>query len=115
MEPIYLKGNEHAVMLLYGLNGSPLEIIYLATKLNAAGFTVEIPHIQGYAYQAGQEIFNSSERWIEQAMEHYKHLNPLALRILNEELWPLREWQKMPSRLPVARKFHYSKYIRLIY
>ncbi len=74
MECIHLAGGDNAVMLLYGLSGSPLEIIYLATKLNAEGYSVEIPHIQGYEYSAQGEIMKPYESWINDALDHFHEM-----------------------------------------
>lgn len=71
MEYTCLAGGDNAVMLLYGLSGSPLEIIYLATRLNAEGYAVEIPHIPGYEHSSSGEIIKPYECWINDALEHF--------------------------------------------
>ncbi len=72
MKDIILKGGDHAVLLLYGLGGSPLEVISLATQLNQEGYAIEIPSIQGYEHagQAG-EIFRPYETWIDQVIKYF--------------------------------------------
>lgn len=65
---IYLPGGQHAVMLLYGLNGSPLEVLELAKSLNEAGYSVEIPRIEGYHFDAKNKIFTRYESWVREAM-----------------------------------------------
>lgn len=38
------------MLLLHGLAGSPLEMRYVAKKLQQDGFSVSVPHIPGYGY-----------------------------------------------------------------
>jgi len=75
MKNIILKGGDHAVLLFYGLGGSPLEVISLATRLNQEGYAVEIPSIQGYEH-AGKtgEIFKPYETWIDQAVNYFHEM-----------------------------------------
>ncbi|WP_045096310.1 alpha/beta hydrolase [Legionella fallonii] len=74
MDHIHLNGGEHAVMLLYGLSGSPLEIIYLATKLNEEGYSVEIPHIPGYEHSVQGEIIKPHEFWVNSAIDYFHQM-----------------------------------------
>ncbi len=50
MQNIKLIEGEHAVLLLHGLAGSPLEMRYVARMLHNDGFSVVVPHIAGYGY-----------------------------------------------------------------
>jgi carboxylesterase len=45
---IELPGENHSVLLIHGLTGSPFEMKYLARKLNKAGFTVKGPCLEGH-------------------------------------------------------------------
>lgn len=45
---IHLKGGRHAVLLLHGLSGTPLEMRFLAKALHRGGFTAVAPYIEGY-------------------------------------------------------------------
>ncbi|CDZ76614.1 Polyketide synthase PksN [Legionella massiliensis] len=72
---IYLEGGENAVLLFYGLNGSPLEVLDLAKNLNEAGYSVEIPLIEGYHYDVKKKIFNRSESWIRDALGIFYSMN----------------------------------------
>ena len=69
---IFLKGGEHAVLLLYGLNGSPLEVLNLAKKLHQNGYSVEIPRIDGYHYDVKKKIFNPSDYWVRDSMTIFR-------------------------------------------
>jgi carboxylesterase len=53
MDAITLKGGEHAVLLLHGLQSSPAELQPIAKRLHQAGYTVHVPHIAGYGFMHG--------------------------------------------------------------
>ncbi len=53
MNATTLKGGEHAVLLLHGLQSSPAELQPIAKRLNQAGYTVHVPHITGYGFKPG--------------------------------------------------------------
>lgn len=53
MDAITLKGGEHAVLLLHGLQSSPAELQPIAKRLHQAGYTVHVPHIPGYGFMHG--------------------------------------------------------------
>ena len=53
MNSITLTGEEHAVLLLHGLQSSPAELQPLAKRLNQAGYTVRVPRIKGYGFTHG--------------------------------------------------------------
>jgi len=53
MKTIELTGGNHAVLLVHGLQGVPAEMQSLAKRLNKAGYSVRVPHFQGYGYMEG--------------------------------------------------------------
>lgn len=53
MDPITLTGGTHAVLLIHGLQSSPVELQPLAKRLHQAGYTVHVPHIRGYGFEHG--------------------------------------------------------------
>jgi carboxylesterase len=53
-----------SVVLFHGLCGSSLELQALASHLRRAGFTVELPMIEGYTFGTG---FSGWQQWLEQA------------------------------------------------
>src|SRR5450830_288447 len=55
MRKIELPGGRHAVLVLLGLMGNPLEMQFIGRKLQEAGYTVVIPLIPGYGYTSGQK------------------------------------------------------------
>ena len=50
--PLLLEGGAHAVMLIHGLNSTPLEMRFVAKVLHKAGFTVYCPAVRGYSMGA---------------------------------------------------------------
>lgn len=62
MNAITLKGGEHAVLLLHGLQSSPAELQPIAKRLHQAGYSVHVPHIPGYGYMQG-DTPRSVTRW----------------------------------------------------
>ena len=53
MKHIELIGGEHAVLLIHGLQGTPIEMQLLAKRLHKAGYSVRVPHFKGYGYSTG--------------------------------------------------------------
>ena len=53
MTHTHLESGDHAVLLIHGLSGNPLEMQYLARRLQATGFSVHVPHMRGYGYRQG--------------------------------------------------------------
>ena len=53
MKNVELIGGEHAVLLIHGLQGVPTEMLALAKRLHKAGYSVKVPHFQGYGYTEG--------------------------------------------------------------
>lgn len=53
MKKIELIGGDHAVLLIHGLQGVPAEMQPLAKRLHKAGYSVRVPHFQGYGYTEG--------------------------------------------------------------
>lgn len=62
MNPITLPGGKHAVLLIHGLQSSPVEMQPLAKRLNQSGYTVHVPHIRGYGYKHGDDA-HSITHW----------------------------------------------------
>jgi carboxylesterase len=62
MDPITLAGGEHAVLLVHGLQSSPVEMQPLAKQLNKSVYTVHAPHIRGYGYEHGDDA-HSVTHW----------------------------------------------------
>lgn len=73
-QDIHFEGGEHAVLLLYGLSGTPLELMYLARNLNQQGYSIEIPHIDGYAYLKDKNTNVPHEEWIESIAHYFQRM-----------------------------------------
>ena len=53
MKTIDLISGEHSVLLIHGLQGTPIEVLPLAKRLHKAGYSVRAPHFKGYGYREG--------------------------------------------------------------
>ena len=76
MDAITLTGGEHAVLLLHGLQSSPAELQPIAKRLNQAGYTVHVPHIQGYGYTQGDTPRSVThwQEWHAKALAEFRTL-----------------------------------------
>jgi carboxylesterase len=76
MNPITLTGGEHAVLLIHGLQSSPVELLPLARRLQQAGYTVHMPHIAGYGFLHGDTPRSVThwQDWHAKAMEEFRTL-----------------------------------------
>ncbi|VVE80887.1 alpha/beta hydrolase [Pandoraea sputorum] len=70
-EDIFYKGGAHAVLLLPGLSSTPLEMRPVAKALHRDGYTVSVPHIEGYGL--GSPCTHWRE-WIAAARAKYREL-----------------------------------------
>ena len=73
MQDINLIAGEHAVLLLHGLAGSPLEMRYVARMLHKDGFSVVVPHIAGYGYGYGGAATDWRE-WHDNALDTFERM-----------------------------------------
>jgi carboxylesterase len=62
MKNIELIGGEHAVLLIHGLQGTPIEMQSIAKRLHKAGYSVHVPHFKGYGY-SGKDSTHSMTPW----------------------------------------------------
>jgi carboxylesterase len=76
MNPITLTGGEHAVLLIHGLQSSPVELLPLAKRLQQAGYTVHMPHIAGYGFMHGDTPRSVThwQDWHAKALEEFRSL-----------------------------------------
>lgn len=76
MNPVTLPGGEHAVLLLHGLQSSPAELLPLAKRLQKAGYTVHMPHIEGYGFMHGDTPRSVThwQDWHAKALEEFRIL-----------------------------------------
>lgn len=70
---INLVKGEHAVLLIHGLSGTPLEMQYVARMLHKAGFTVRAPHFPGYGYDKDAST-TKWQVWHEEVVAHFEEL-----------------------------------------
>jgi carboxylesterase len=71
MQDVNLIAGEDVVLLLHGLASSPLEMRYVAKRLQRDGFSVVAPHISGYGY--GQPATDWRE-WHTNALDIFNKL-----------------------------------------
>jgi len=64
------------VLLLHGLMGNPLEMQYLAKRLEKAGFATRVPHLRGYGFgeRTNAVAAGTWQQWSEQVLEHFDEL-----------------------------------------
>jgi carboxylesterase len=72
-DPIVLPGGPHAVLIVHGLAGSPLEVRYVGKLLHRAGFSVHVPNIEGYSMGSEGAAW---QRWLGRLDEIYGALRP---------------------------------------
>lgn len=77
MTSTHLPGGPDAVLLIHGLSGNPLEMQYIAKKLNGAGFSVQIPHVKGYGYAqtANRTSVGRWQDWHEELVGEFDRLH----------------------------------------
>ena len=73
-QDIVLKNGENAVLLLYGLSGTPLEVMYLARHLYKEGYSVEIPYIEGYIYSTDRMSRRKQEDWLISISNYFQNM-----------------------------------------
>ena len=73
---IELIAGEHAVLLIHGLQGVPTEMQTLAKHLHKAGYTVRVPHFEGYGYTVGTTAHSvtSWREWHQQVLAELRDL-----------------------------------------
>lgn len=66
-----LASGPHGVLLLHGLSGSNLEVSRLAQRLNAEGFSVYAPNIQGYCFETDCQPYQA---WLDATFVAFEKL-----------------------------------------
>ncbi len=74
MRSVILDGGEEAVLLIHGLASSPGEMQYLALGLNKMGFTVHVPYVPGYGFEAKSTTRSRWEDWYQAILKKYERL-----------------------------------------
>lgn len=61
------RSRQHAVLLLHGLSGSPLEMQYLERRVEQAGFCTRNPSIPGCGFDARADCFDTGtwRQWLD--------------------------------------------------
>jgi carboxylesterase len=68
--------SDHAVLLIHGLSGNPLEMQYLAKRLRNEGFAIHSPHFEGYGFGERSDLFATGnwQDWRAQVLETFDGL-----------------------------------------
>jgi carboxylesterase len=76
MKALELKGGDHAILLVHGLQGNPAELLPLAKRLHKAGYTVHVPHFKGYGHFPGDTAYSVTNwrDWHDQVLAEYHAL-----------------------------------------
>ena len=76
MKSLDLKGGDHAILLVHGLQGNPAELQPLAKCLHKAGYTVRVPHFKGYGHFTGDTAYSVTNwrDWHDQVLREYNAL-----------------------------------------
>jgi carboxylesterase len=71
-----MRDSDHAVLLIHGLSGNPLEMQYLAKRLRAAGFATHTPHFEGYGFGGRSDPFATGgwRDWRARVLERFDEL-----------------------------------------
>lgn len=74
---MHFDGGDNAALLIHGLSGNPLEMQYMAKRLQDAGFSVRVPHIQGYGYvqRTGHTSVGRWQNWLEELAAEFDALH----------------------------------------
>lgn len=70
---VRLEGGDYAVLALHGLRSTPLELQPVLKALNAAGMTVEAPHLSGYGFSSHPDT-GPWRHWLNEALVHFDAL-----------------------------------------
>ncbi|ULG74159.1 alpha/beta hydrolase [Macrococcus brunensis] len=72
--PIYLKGGNHAILLLHSFTGTVRDVKGLAQRLNNEGFTTYVPSYQGHGLLLEDFVKSDMDDWWQNVLESYKFL-----------------------------------------
>ena len=74
---MYQSDCPHAVLLIHGLSGNPVEMQYLAKRLRKEGFATYAPHFEGYGFGERSVAFATGS-WLEWRAQVLAHFDELA-------------------------------------
>lgn len=70
-DELRLDAGPHGILMLHGLGANSLELSGLARHLHQNGFTVHVPHIEGYTFGSPTQTWQD---WLKEAQKHYWNL-----------------------------------------
>lgn len=74
MRTVELRGGRHAVLLIHGLKGTPIEVLPLAKRLQKAGYTVKAPYYKGYGYTKADSTIPPWRVWHADTLAEFRAL-----------------------------------------
>jgi len=66
--------NKKGVLLIHGLTGTPLEMMFLAKRLNKYGFTIEAPQLAGHCQDEDALLATGWRDWIQSLRDAHDKL-----------------------------------------
>ncbi|TDM02121.1 alpha/beta fold hydrolase [Macrococcus hajekii] len=72
--PIYLKGSDHAILLLHSFTGTVRDVKELAKRLNAEGFTTYVPSYPGHGLLLEDFLEYDTDDWWQVVVDSYEFL-----------------------------------------
>jgi carboxylesterase len=74
-EPVFIKGNEIAILLLHGFTATPYEMSKFGNYLyHHGGYTISIPLLAGHGYGTDELNAVRYQDWIEDVRKEYERL-----------------------------------------
>jgi carboxylesterase len=78
MLPAESKANGKAVLLIHGYTGSPHDMHYLGSRLQAEGYIVSIPRLPGHGTNLNDFLETKAEDWLKRAMDSWIELQDMG-------------------------------------
>lgn len=72
--PVYLKGGDHAILLLHSFTGTVRDVKDLAKRLNEEGFTTYVPSYPGHGLLLEEFLEYDMNDWWQHVVESYDFL-----------------------------------------
>ncbi|MFO8065527.1 MAG: alpha/beta hydrolase [Spirochaetota bacterium] len=70
----FFSGGKDAVLIIHGFTGKTSEMVFLATHLNTAGFTVAVPRLPGHGTNGKDFLQSNRHQWLRHVTDTYLDL-----------------------------------------
>lgn len=81
-QPFSSRGNKTGVLLLHGFTGSPGEMLPLAKRLAACGYSIEVPVLKGHCTTIKEMNATTEKDWVQSAEDAYSRLAKRVDRVV---------------------------------